>query len=444
MTSREVNFDGIVGPTHNYAGLSFGNVASEKHQRLTSSPKKAALQGLEKMRALYDMGIPQAVLPPQERPHIPTLRKMGLEGSDQRIWEKAWSKIPEVAAGCCSASSMWVANAATISPSTDTADGKTHLTPANLSSMQHRAIEAPTTHQILQRIFSDSDLFTVHEPLAPGDTLGDEGAANHTRLCQQYGDPGVELFVYGVDNDHVEQGPEKYPARQTLQASEQIAKQHQCENKAVFAQQNPAVIDAGVFHNDVIAVGNLNVLFFHQHAFSNHEALLKKIQTGLGETDLVSICVADKQVSVADAVSSYLFNSQLIQVQDRVGQLLIAPTECRENSKVHRYLQELSSSESGISEVQYFDLRESMRNGGGPACLRLRVVLSEAEIDALGARVIFSPQLHQELTNWVESHYRDRLAPDDLRDPQLIDESRTALDELTEILNLGTPYEFQH
>ena len=24
----EVNFDGLVGPTHNYAGLSYGNVAS--------------------------------------------------------------------------------------------------------------------------------------------------------------------------------------------------------------------------------------------------------------------------------------------------------------------------------------------------------------------------------------------------------------------------------
>ena len=51
-TAREFNFDGLVGPSHNYAGLSFGNVASFSNVKSASNPKQAALQGLAKMRAL--------------------------------------------------------------------------------------------------------------------------------------------------------------------------------------------------------------------------------------------------------------------------------------------------------------------------------------------------------------------------------------------------------
>ncbi len=441
MTAQEFNFDGLVGPTHNYAGLSFGNVASAKHKALTSSPQKAALQGLDKMRALYELGIPQAVLPPQERPHIPTLRGLGLTGTDQEIWEAAWKKMPDQAAACCSASSMWVANAATISPAADCADGKTHITPANLISMPHRNMEAPITEKILSTIFSDQSLFTVHPALENSADMGDEGAANHTRFCDEYGSAGVELFVYGVDQNKPQQGPQRYPARQTLQASHTIANNHQLGHRAVYAQQNPDVIDAGVFHNDVIAVGNLNLMFFHEHAFKQTKTLLEQLQSGLTETELLSICVPDQQVSVSDAVSSYLFNSQLINTAQ--GQVLIAPSECEETINVRQYLEELITTGAGISNVHYFDLRESMRNGGGPACLRLRVVLSETEKESLGANVLYSPELHRQLDAWIVAHYREELAPEDLADPNLINETRTALDELSQILALGTPYEFQ-
>ncbi len=441
MNTQEVNFDGLVGPTHNYAGLSFGNVASAKHKALTSSPKKAALQGLEKMQALYELGIPQGVLPPQERPHIPTLKKLGLTGTDSQIWETAWKKIPEQAAACCSASSMWVANAATISPAADCSDGKTHITPANLVSMPHRNMEAPVTTTILSTIFSDPDLFVVHPALENSTEMGDEGAANHTRFCSEYGDAGVELFVYGVDQNNPGQGPQRYPARQTRQASETIAHRHQLGNRAVFAQQNPAVIDAGVFHNDVIAVGNLDLLFFHEQAFQQTDRMLEQLQAGLMDTKLMSICVPEQQVPVSDAVKSYLFNSQLVNTEH--GQVLIAPSESEQTDSVHNYLNELISSNAGIAKVHYFDLRESMRNGGGPACLRLRVVLNEAEQDSLGANVIYSPALHQRLKDWVNTHYRESIAPADLADPNLINETRTALDELCQILSLGNPYEFQ-
>ncbi|WP_370298967.1 N-succinylarginine dihydrolase, partial [Pontibacterium sp.] len=127
MKAFEANFDGLVGPTHNYAGLSFGNVASEKHQAEVSNPKQAAKQGLTKMKALNDLGLVQGVLAPQERPDINTLRQLGFGGSDADVLAAAAKQAPRILAACCSASSMWTANAATVSPSADTANGKVHF-----------------------------------------------------------------------------------------------------------------------------------------------------------------------------------------------------------------------------------------------------------------------------------------------------------------------------
>ena len=73
----ETNFDGLVGPTHSYAGLSYGNVASARNQGAAGNPRKAALQGLAKMEAVAALGLVQGVLPPHERPHVPTLRALG-------------------------------------------------------------------------------------------------------------------------------------------------------------------------------------------------------------------------------------------------------------------------------------------------------------------------------------------------------------------------------
>jgi len=116
LKSPELNLDGIVGPTHNYAGLSWGNLASQKHKLSVSNPRQAALEGLAKMKFLADMGIPQAVLPPHQRPHLPTLRSLGYSGSDAEILAKAHQDNPVLLSACCSASAMWSANAATVSP----------------------------------------------------------------------------------------------------------------------------------------------------------------------------------------------------------------------------------------------------------------------------------------------------------------------------------------
>lgn len=444
--AREFNFDGLVGPTHNYAGLSFGNVASARNFNSVSNPKEAALQGLAKMHALASRGFAQAVLPPQARPNLTLLRRVGFTGSDAQVIARAHKEAPILLASAYSASPMWTANAATVSPSTDTADGRAHFTVANLNNKLHRSFEHTETARALRAIFKDEKHFAVHDPLPETPAFGDEGAANHTRLCASHGMPGVELFVYGrTEFDPEARTPKHYPARQTLEASQAIARLHGLDGqRTVFAQQEPDTIDQGVFHNDVIAVGNGNVLFYHEHAFLDEAGTLDRLFRAMQgvQAELRAVRVDASEVSVQDAVTSYLFNSQLLSRPDG-GMTLVVPQECRENQAVDRLLQGLVRGGGPIDELLSFDLRQSMRNGGGPACLRLRVVLTEAEAAAMHQGVILTDALYRQLADWVGKHYRDRLAPDDLADPALVVEVQTALDELAVILQLPRLYDFQ-
>ncbi|MFM0321145.1 N-succinylarginine dihydrolase [Caballeronia glebae] len=441
----EANFDGLVGPTHNYAGLSFGNVASRSNEKSVANPKAAAKQGLRKMKQLADLGFQQGVLPPLERPSIKLLRAVGFSGDDASVIARAAREAPELLAAASSASAMWTANAATVSPSADTEDGRVHFTPANLAAKLHRAIEHGETRRTLCAIFADEARFRVHHALPGTPALGDEGAANHTRFAREYGAKGVEFFVYGRSEYGQGPQPQRYPARQTLEASRAVARLHGLSAEAtVFAQQSPDVIDAGVFHNDVIAVGNRTTLFCHERAFVDQHKVYDELRAKLGAqgTPFDALEVPDSEVSVADAVSSYLFNSQLLSSADG-RQLLVVPQECRENPRVAAYLDSLASRKTPIDEVLVFDLRESMKNGGGPACLRLRVVLDDAERAAVNPRAWMNDALFTQLDAWIDKHYRDRLAPADLADPKLLAESRAALDELTTILGLGAVYDFQ-
>jgi succinylarginine dihydrolase len=441
--ATEINFDGIPGPTHNYAGLARGNLAAERNARLPANPREAALQGLAKMRALAARGYGQAVLPPQERPDVAALRALGFEGSDAAVLARVARDAPQLLAMCSSAAAMWVANAATVSPSADTADGRVHFTPANLCSHFHRALEAPTTTRVLRAVFADGARFAVHDPLPAAPQFGDEGAANHTRFAPAAAAPGVEFFVYGrAALDAAAPAPTRFPARQTREASEAIARRHGLDPaRTVFAQQAPAAIDAGVFHNDVIAVGSGRVLLCHERAFVDTPAVLATLRERIGAA-FAPLVVADAELSLADAVSTYLFNSQLIARADG-RYLLVAPAECREHPRAAALLDALVGRGDPIAEVLTFDLRQSMRNGGGPACLRLRVALTATERGALGARVLLDDALAGELDAWIRTHYRDRLEGSDLADPQLLDEVRRALDALTRILRLPSVYPFQ-
>lgn len=443
MNTFEANFDGLVGPTHNYAGLSSGNKAATSNAGDISNPKAAALQGLAKMKALYDLGLVQGVLPPLERPNLATLRQLGFSGKPSQMIKQAFQYNPLLLDNCYSASSMWTANAATISPSQDCADNKVHFTPANLQNMFHRSLEPQDTGLILKAVFAHPDHFVHHSALPSHDYFGDEGAANHNRLCDHHGDQGIEWFVYG--NSHLSpsasSAPERFPSRQTLEASHAIARLHQLDpDKVIFTQQNPEVIDLGVFHNDVIAVTNRNLLFCHEKAFLGQQQLYDQLRA---QVELTVLEVPNDRISVKEAVSSYLFNSQLISLPDSDDMLMVVPSECEESPAIRDYLQEVLQHDNPIRHLKAFDLRQSMKNGGGPACLRLRVVLNEQELHATRQSCLMSDGLYNSLAQWVETHYRDRIAPSDLADPALHRESKTALDELTKILKLGSIYSFQ-
>jgi succinylarginine dihydrolase len=449
MKYREINFDGLVGPTHNYAGLSLGNIASTSHKGQVSNPRSAALQGLKKARSLAGRGFAQAILPPHERPSITALRGLGFSGkTDEEILSAALRSAPALLAAASSASAMWTANACTMTPSIDSADNRAHFTPANLNSKLHRSLEAGFTESVLQAIFADEERFLVHPPLGGGDALADEGAANHTRLGADASAPGLHLFVYGRSTlDLSLPHPGKYPARQTRESFEAIARLHGIpDNQRILVQQSPQAIDAGVFHNDVIAVGSQDVLLLHEEAWQSQPQALEAIRNAFGQLngkELRVIEVSRRDLSLKEAVSTYLFNSQLLP-RPEGGMLLVAPAECGGSRAVHDLLQQwLEDADNPIAEVLEFDLRESMQNGGGPACLRQRVVLNANETRHLRGQILLDDALCDQLEAWVDRHYRDHLTPADLADPRLLDESRLALDELTGILHLPGLYSFQ-
>ncbi|MEM6493360.1 MAG: N-succinylarginine dihydrolase [Pseudomonadota bacterium] len=360
MNLTEVNFDGIVGPSHNYAGLSLGNRASASHKGDPSYPRAAALQGLAKMRGnLARLGA-QGFLLPLPRPNTALQEALALNDT----------AAPQLLAATWSASSMWTANAATVSPAPDTADGTCHLTPANLITMLHRAQEWPDTAAQLAIAFGNTDHFTLHTAVPP--TFGDEGAANHMRFCEGHGAPGVEVFVYGKPGG-------RFPARQHEQASRLVARAHGLDPaKCVFIEQNPAAIEAGAFHNDVVSVANERVLFTHAEAFADQSGAYAAIRAAFPALDVVE--VPGDAVTLEEAIGTYLFNAQLITQNDG-AMALIVPEECRESASVWAYCERLMASNGPIREVIPVDVRQSMANGGGPACLRLRVVCDPTTVD---------------------------------------------------------------
>ena len=438
---REYNFDGLVGPTHNYGGLSPGNLASASHKGNVSNPREAALQGLAKMRFVYDLGVGQAVLPPHPRPSVSTLRRLGFSGSDEQVVAHAARENHHLLRLCSSAAAMWTANAATVAPSSDTTDGRVHIVPANLCSMFHRAIEADTTLSVLASIFADRSRFVVHAPLPATDHLADEGAANHTRLSTD-GHGAGHLFAWGRRAWGSAPAPRVHPARQTLEASEALARLHALDPaRTVLPQQHPDGIDAGAFHTDVLAVGSGSLFLAHERAFLGLGALSEQLRRLLG--DALSIEVAtERELPVSDAVSAYPFNSQLLTLVDG-SMVILAPEDSHANPRARAFIERVLAARNPVRAVHYLDLRQSMHNGGGPACLRLRVALTDAEASTLGARVLYTHALGARLESWVGKHYRDRLSPDDLGDPLLVRATYSALDELTGILELGSVYDFQ-
>ena len=408
----EINFDGIIGPSHNYAGLSLGNLASARNAGDVSSPRAAALQGLDKMRANLARGLVQGLFVPLPRPATRWLDALGASISTAE---------PHLAAYAMSASAMWAANAATVSPAPDTGDGKCHLTVANLRTMPHRSHEWPDTLAQLKLAFADP-AFAVHAPVPTA--FGDEGAANHMRLAAGHGEPGVEVFVYGVAG-----GP--FPARQHVEASKAVARLHALyPSRVVFAAQSEEAIAAGAFHNDVVAVANGPVLFAHEKAFADKEALVGALAAAVPGFEYVE--VADADVPLADAIRSYLFNAQLVTTPDG-AMALVAPTECRDTPSVARWIERHLASNGAIRRVEFVDVRQSMANGGGPACLRLRVACDPRTVDP---RFLVDDAKLDRLGEVIAATWPERISARELTDPALIARIVDARIALLEALDL--------
>ena len=412
MSLQEINFDGIVGPSHNYAGLSLGNLAATRNAGATAYPRAAALQGIAKMKANMAMGLAQGFLLPLPRPNTQWLNEIVVdETTDRALIAAGWS-----------ASSMWTANAATVSPAPDTANGKCRMTVANLVSMPHRSHEWPDTHRQLSLVFADSDHFEVYHPVPF--CFGDEVAANHMRFCETHDATGVEVFVYGKTGG-------KFPARQNEQASRAVARRHALDPaRCVFIEQNPDAIAAGAFHNDVVAVSNQRVLFTHQLAFADQQAAYSAIRESFPALEIVEV-PADR-VSLEDAITSYLFNAQLLTPPG--GEMtLVVPEECRDNSNVWGWLQDMLAGNGPIRHVNVVDVRQSMANGGGPACLRLRVVADPATVDQ---RFMLDEAKAQRMEAIVAEYWPESIDPSQVGDERLAQQVRTARSKLLETLDI--------
>jgi succinylarginine dihydrolase len=416
MALREINFDGIVGPSHNYAGLSLGNLASTRSAGRVSRPRAAALQGIDKMRANLALGLVQGIFVPQPRPDRAWLDALGttIEEAD-----------PALAANAMSASAMWAANAATVSPAPDTCDGRCHLTVANLKTMPHRSHEWPAMLAQLQLAFA-GPTFAVHAPIPPA--FGDEGAANHMRLAPSHAEPGVEIFVYGVAGG-------AFPARQHYEASRALARLHRLDpERTLFAEQSEQAIAAGAFHNDVVAVANERVLFAHELAFADKPGLLEACERLVPGFEYVEVASSD--VPIADAIASYLFNAQLVTAPDGET-ILIVPSEARATPSVWRWVERHLAGNGPIRRVEVVDVRESMANGGGPACLRLRVVADPAGIDP---RFLVDGAKLDLVAATIARHWPSEIHGDDLQQPALIadiERARAALLEAIDLTALG-------
>lgn len=414
MAICEINFDGIIGPSHNYAGLSLGNLASASHAGDVSHPRAAALQGLAKMRHNLGVGLAQGFLLPLPRPNPVFLAAIGADGTEH----------PRLTAAAWSASSMWTANAATVSPAADTADGRCHLTAANLVTMPHRSQEWPDTVRQLRLAFADSAAFAVHDAVPP--CFGDEGAANHMRMCASHDAPGLEIFVYGTSGG-------AFPARQHEQASRAVARLHGLDPaRVLFVEQNPEAIAAGAFHNDVVAVANERVLFTHEQAFADPEGTYAAIRAALPEAEVVVVPAA--AVSLADAIKSYLFNAQLLTLPSGAGMALVIPTEAWEHPRVRAWLDGMLASNGPIRQVLPVDVRQSMANGGGPACLRLRVVADPARIDP---RFMLDEAKATRIEAVIAAHWPETIAPAEVGTPELAARVVAARLALLDALNLA-------
>lgn len=427
MTIVEVQADRIVGPTHHFAGLGVGNVASAEHAWQPSNPAAAALQGLDKMRLVARLGVPQVILPPHPRPHTDLLLSLGFGDEPGERWSLAAKENPSLLSAAFSCSAMWTANAATVAPGVDCSDRHTHLVVANLSASVHRAIESEQTLADLRYVFGS--IASVHPPLLGGTPLRDEGAANHMRLAGTFASQGLHLFVHG------DQSPEsqKHFARHTLKASRAIARVMGLSEENTFHfKQHPKAIDAGAFHNDVVAASHLDTFIHHEDAFYEPDEALERLRQQFREKTgfaLKHIVVTGEQLPLEEAIGTYLFNSQLVSAPAESRPVLICPAEVEQSVSARRLVNDWIDS-GLIAGVHYVDLKLSMSGGGGPACLRLRVPIEASQLNQLPASSLWTEDLDHDLRALIHQSYPTHVTIDELADLEFIQQARIATETI--------------
>jgi succinylarginine dihydrolase len=427
----ELQLDGLPGPTLIHGGLARGNLASLAHAQSPSQPRAGARACLAKMRAVLELGMAQAFLPPLLRPDVGLLQACGYAPE---------TAPPHLLHAAGSTAYQWTANVGTCAPAADTQDGRARIVVANLAVMLHRSREAPVRAQQLRKFLP----VQVVDALPLHASLGDEGAANHSRVV---GPAGVcHVFVYGHDGDatltastltastltaSTLTASTRLPARQSLTASQAVARLLQLPpERCLFVRQSPLAIDAGAFHNDVVMVGAEDHLLLHEQAWVDQPAVLAELQRRCGRLRIRE--VSRTEMSLAEAVASYLFNSQLLDTAG--GWTLVAPEECASGPAATIVTR--LRDEGFISQAHLIQVRESMRGGGGPACLRLRVPLTDAELARVHPGILLTPGRITALEQWVDTHYREHLVPADLADPQLLREAQQAATALARLLGI--------
>ncbi|MFB6347810.1 MAG: N-succinylarginine dihydrolase [bacterium] len=435
----QVNFDGLVGPTHHYGGLSYGNIPSMSHRDTRSNPKQAALQGLRKMETVAEYDVHQAVLPPAPRPDLRAAKRLGYSGSPEEVLSTLGRDDPSLLSALSSASSMWAANAAVTAPAPDTESSQTHITPANLVSTFHRSLEATWTESFFQHLFDHPDV-TVHERLPPNSEYRDEGAANHMRFSPGRDEPGLQVFVHGTETK--QEQSTGFPARQSAAASRALARLHRIpDNRKFHVKQNSRVLEAGGFHNDLVAVGHRNVLFYHQQAYDSSSFAMKlkdRYQELYGD-EFYCLDVSSNHLDLDEAIESYLFNSQIVST-DQGKMTLIAAEHVKNYSSARSVLESVVSGNNPIDDVRFVKLRQSMKNGGGPACLRLKTLLPESVLSDLAGSYLLDQTLLEELKRCVKELYPDSLKIEDLENPDFYRSCKQIYHRLGKIFGIEQLY----
>ena len=175
-------------------------------------------------------------------------------------------------------------------------------------------------------------------------------------------------------------------------------------------------------------------MLIHERAWENQAATLHRIRARV--PDLRVFQVSSRDLSLEQAVTSYLFNSQLLETSD--GWLLNAPIECADGAA--RMVVDRLERDGFVDRVRFNDLRQSMDGGGGPACLRLRLPLTEDEFRLLPETLMMTEERVEKLRSWVKKWYPSILRIEDLADAGFARRARKCSQALVEVLGCDRRY----